>query len=273
MSIAHWLMLMVTLMVVASLATSFGGFMVLTVERREPVGLTVQKVATYIRDGLARVLFMALEPIGRRDQPPKQITWNTEGNPAPVLLLPSVGWSRSTLFFLRAFLQRRGWSVVWGVIHDRAELTLADRAELLEDQVKELRRFTGAEKIDLVCHGVGGLVGAWFIRHRDGAQHIRRLVTLGTPWQGTKMAVFLRGDHTSELLHGAHQLDSLAPPGAPTIAIWSPDDNFVVPSNSAIAEDMPNVSIEGAGHMDLLVSARAFRAVQAALTHPIGDST
>lgn len=271
MSIAHWLMLLVTLLVAIALATSFGGFLVLAVERGQPVKMSVASVATYIRDALARVLFLVLEPWGRRDRGPTRANVDVHIDAPPVLLVPTVGWSTTTLSFLRTFLVQRGWSVVWAMNHARGDFSLASRAEVLEEKVKELCRFAGTDKVDLVCHGVGGLVAAWFIRHRDGGRLVRRLVTIATPWQGTRLAVFLRGEFAAEVQYGAHQLDALLPVSVPTIAIWSPDDSFVVPSESAHGLSMDNVSIDGAGHMDLAVSARAFRAVQAALTHPIGD--
>ncbi len=92
--------------------------------------------------------------------------------------------------------------------------------------------------------------------------------TLGTPWEGTRLAVFFRGPHALECLYGAHHLDGLAPPAVQTFSIWGEDDPFVVPATSALPEGVEGVRLQAAGNMDLLVSARAFRAVEAALEHP-----
>ena len=70
------------------------------------------------------------------------------------------------------------------------------------------------------------------------------------------MSVFLRGPHARETVPGAHQLDELVPPPVPTLSIWSPDDPFVVPSSSALPEGVESVRLDGAGHLELLISAR-----------------
>jgi hypothetical protein len=43
----------------------------------------------------------------------------------------------------------------------------------------------------------------------------------------------------------------------------------VVPSASALPQGADGVCIDGLGHMDMLASSVAFRAVQAALTTPL----
>ena len=100
---------------------------------------------------------------------------------------------------------------------------------------------------------------------------MRRLVTLATPWQGTKLAVFGRSLSLREVRHRAPVLDRLFPEDTPTVCIWSPDDPVVVPAGSALPPDGhgTRVAIEAAGHVELLVSARAFRAVLASLEQPM----
>jgi len=256
------------LLLVAMHTSAIVGFAVGAAERGERVVIDRVTFALLVREGMTRALLFALNPLGLGQSPP-----SPAGEPAdtahrpPVILLPGYGHNRSSLRFLRTFLVQRGWTWVWPVNVATREAGLADMAAELGRRVEELRRVTGATQVDLVGQSLGGLVAAWYVRHLGGDQHVRRLVTLGTPWRGTKLAVFARDKVSEELLYDSPALDDLAPPPVPTVAVWSQEDTVVVPAASAAPEGVETVCIEGIGHTEMLLSARAFRAVQAALQH------
>lgn len=257
-----WLLLTpVGLVLLWFLGQAFGAKVVLTAERGIPAKITAVSVARWVREGVARSFFWLLTPLGA----PRG---GVRGGDTPVLLVVDYRTSRASARFLRTFLRRRGHGTVWVAGHRSADATLAELAEDLGGTVAELCEATGAERVDIVAHGMGGLVAAWYVRHLEGAPRVRRLVTLGTPWRGTRLAIFGRGSTILELYPGAPMLDGLTPLPVSTVCIWSPSDPFVVPSSSAITPDAESVRLDGSGHAELLLSAHAFRAVQAALSHP-----
>lgn len=265
----HWLLILPLGLLLTTAAASFAGFVVLAVERGEPVSLDRRVASLMIREAVARALFVVLRPLGAGEIGPFPSVVAVE--PAlvrhtPVLVVASSSSHRAALGFLRVFLTRRGWRWVWCVNGTQGRAGLAHAAERLAHQVAELRRATGASQVDLVAHGSGGLVAAWFARHLDGDRAVRRLVTVGTPWRGTRMSVFQRGRLGEETRYGAHLLDDLTPCPARAISIWSPDDPTVVPSASAAPAGVESVEVESAGHAEMLLSARVFRAVQEALS-------
>ena len=73
------------------------------------------------------------------------------------------------------------------------------------------------------------------------------------------------GRAVDEVRFGSHALDGLWPPPVPTTCIHSPDDPVVVPASSAAPAGGELVAVESGGHLDLLLSARVYRAVQVAL--------
>jgi len=151
----------------------------------------------------------------------------------------------------------------------RETAALASRMQALGGEALAEAAARGAAEVDLVGFGTGGLVAAWYLRHHGPAK-VRRLITIGTPWRGTKLAVFSRAPEAPEIKFGAHALDGLCPPPVPTVCIWSPDDPVVVPATSAVPEHgVDAVRVEAGGHVDLLLSARVYRAVQAALERPL----
>ncbi|MBX2803819.1 MAG: hypothetical protein KTR31_39450 [Myxococcales bacterium] len=243
------------------------------------VRLEAKVLAAVVREACARALLRLMTPLGWSQPAPRPAHPRgvSERRAAPVLLVPGRTWSRASLLFLRQFLVQRGWRWVWPVNRGRgANGGLAQEAELLARRIRELRSVSGAQQIDIVGFSVGGLVAAWVLRHHPEARaSVRRLVTVGTPWRGTKLAVFSPGAAAREIRFNSHLLDDLWPLPVPVFSIWSATDLVVVPGRSAAppSDQGTDVCIEAAGHVELLVSARAFRAVQAALEHPLTEAS
>lgn len=263
----HLALFLLVALLATSAAGALAGLIVQAVDRGEPVHWTPRFLSVAARETMARAVFTAGRPLARIP-PDRALTRSTTH--VPVLLVHDPRWSRITMSGLEVFLRHRAWTA-WALSFSRGPRTLAERAEELEKMLLGLKRATGVERVDVVAHGTGGLVAAWLLRHRGGDLHVRRLVTLGTPWHGTRMAVFFGGPAALETLPGAVHLDGLLPSPVPTLSVWDPDDPVVVPAGSARADEADSVQVEGAGHMGLLLSARAYRAVQAALEHPFSE--
>jgi len=245
---------------------SLAGFVALAVERGEPVEPSKRLTSLLIRESVARTFLLLIRPFGLTDTGPVMDVRTEIPRSTPVLLVPGAANNRSALGFLRTFLVFRGFAWVWSINPVHKHVGLADAAKQLGASIDRLCAEAGASQIDLVGHGTGGLVAAWYARHLDTDGRIRRVVTMGTPWKGTKMSVFRRGKLGEETRYGAHILDDLAPT-ARTISIWSPDDPTVIPTSSAVPDHgVESVEVESAGHHEMLISARIFRAVQAALS-------
>lgn len=253
-------MLIPAIVVIGVLAATAAAWVALLAERGVPARLGRRELATLAREAAARLVLGTAGLTSWGDGSPPRAAL---GERPPVLLVPGPPQRRVALTFLRTFLRSRGYPLVWAVGPGRG--TLAERAQAIGGQVERLRRVSGARRVDIVAHGLGGLAAAWYVRHLGGQHHVRRLVTVGTPWRGTRMAVFTRGPLGRETLPGAPVLDDLSPCGVPTACIWGSLDPMVLPHTSAVADGSVSVEIEGAGHLDLLLSARAMRAVHQAL--------
>lgn len=250
--------------------SAIAGFAVAAAERGDPVRIDASTLSLVVREGTARALLWLLSPTGLGQSPPRPA--RSEAAPRetprlPVLLVAGQRHNRASLLFLATFLTHRGWQWVWRVNVATPGATLAEMAVELGRRVDELKRVTGAPQIDIVGVSIGGLAAAWYVRHLDGQDQVRRLVTVGTPWHGTKTAVFRKEPMLSELRYGNPVLQALAPPRVPTLSVWSTHDTLIVPADSAVPEGAEAVQLEGLGHTEMLLSARAYRAVQAALQH------
>ena len=271
-----WFTLVPLLLFAVSASMAFVGFCVQAADRNVPFTVDRRTVGMIAREAGARIVLTCLDLAlwVTADAPPAPTVVPLDSpRRIPVLVVPGMNWSTGSLWPLATFLRQRGFSV-WATHRTSRRTPLAVEAAHLARRIDVWCARTGVSHVDLVAFSTGGLVAAWYLRNLGGAR-VRRLVTIGTPWRGTRMAVFGTGPAVDEIRFGSHVLDGLFPPPVPTTCVFSPDDPMVVPADSAAPEAVPQgargstqVHIDSGGHLDLLVSARVFRAVMTALDAP-----
>jgi outer membrane protein assembly factor BamB len=92
------------------------------------------------------------------------------------------------------------------------DLTLLDQAKeiaLVVDVVLELN--SGAEKVILVGHSMGGLAGRSYLQHLSGGTKVQALVSVGTPHLGAELATFCTVVGCDVLSIGAQELQPDSP--------------------------------------------------------------
>ncbi len=87
------------------------------------------------------------------------------------------------------------------------------RARVVAERVERLIRHHPRERIDLVGHSEGGLIGRYYVQKLNGAHRVRHLVTLGTPHRGTPWAS--SGYLVGRVLPSLRQSPGLAAPTRP----------------------------------------------------------
>ena len=141
---------------------------------------------------------------------------------------------------------------------------------LVEKGVDALLAATGAEKVVIVAHSMGGLVArAWMRGH--GAQRVARVVTIGTPHHGTSLASFGVGLNAQQMRRDGAWLQALAASEdaakrALITSIYSHHDNIVAPQTSSELEGARNLAFGGVGHVALGANPRILAAVMAEVT-------
>ncbi len=141
-------------------------------------------------------------------------------------------------------------------------------AGVVADRVEQLARDHRCERIDLVGHSEGGLIGRYYIQKLDGARRVRHLVTLGTPHRGTPWAY--SGHLVRHVLPSLRQMAPGSPllrdltddsfPGSVRLtSIYSPRDSICPPVSCRLeargAPHLKNVEVMRGGHLDLLFGA------------------
>ena len=143
----------------------------------------------------------------------------------------------------------------------------------VDQAVRRICSETGADRIVLVAHSMGGLVVRAYLRDH-GADRIQRVITLGTPHRGTGLANFGWGPNSQQMRWTGRADSGSASEWLQRleagedanrrrlfVSIYSHHDNIVSPQQSAFMADATNIELNGIGHVALGMSARVHQLV------------
>jgi pimeloyl-ACP methyl ester carboxylesterase len=186
----------------------------------------------------------------------------------PLVLLHGWGQHTANFLWLSRRLRRDGWLHVYSVRHTAVGGDIERSATRLAATIDRIRRETGAPAVDVVAHSMGGLVARACVRAGGRTSGIGRLVTLGTPHQGSLAFPWFRGEPMlAQMRPESAFLQRLAaddpvPALVDCIAIYSQDDALVVPSSAGYWPGAFNIEVRGLGHTSLLFSRRVYELVR-----------
>lgn len=205
---------------------------------------------------------IALYPLGWRKTQLQAHTGDGSGtHEIPVVLVHGYFHNRSGFFFMARTLRRAGFRWVYGMNYNPLGETIPSLAARLARHVDEVIRVSGAPKVHLVGHSLGGLVVRWYVQELAGHRFVDHAVTIGTPHDGTYMAYVGLGETAREMRPGSSLLRRLARglERCPVhlVNLYSDLDVLIVPPSSAVLPESDNVHnhlIEDLGHTSLLIS-------------------
>jgi len=224
--------------------------------------------------GLARVLaaetwatvrlffyYHPFEALIARREPDKVI----EGQ-VPVVLVHGFYSNAGFWQRIKPALRAAGWNNLFALNLEPLFVDIDEYARQLEARIEEACARCGTEAAVVVGHSMGGLVARACARRAPG--RIRHLVCLGSPHHGTLLAGLVPSITTRQMCRDSDWLQDLndAGPGVPITCIFSEHDNIIVPQCSAALEGADNISVRGAGHLEMAFS----HTVRDALTRAVG---
>ena len=227
-------------------------------EDDEPLPWWVRAAAA-VREGAVTLLVFLPVPLARQHQ--------ARTTRPPVVLLHGHAQPASSCRWLARRLRRDGWDVhvlrypVFGGDVRRSAVAIAGAIDAAREQ-------SGADTVDVVAHGLGGLVARACLRERGAAAGVRRLVTLGTPHRGTAaltwfgLGAMLRQARPGSPLLAWLSADDPVPAIVDVVALHSLDDALVIPDENAYYPGAFNIQLRAVGHFSLLVSARVYDLVR-----------
>jgi triacylglycerol esterase/lipase EstA (alpha/beta hydrolase family) len=177
-----------------------------------------------------------------------------QARPGTVLLVPGYGGSQVALTRLAQRLAAEGRSAQVVSLPGDGTGDLLVQADNLDTAVRDVLT-AGAPSVDVVGYSAGGVVARLWVDRHEGASVARRIVTLGSPLHGARLAgagVALAPDACPEacrqLAPGSSLLDGIddesLPDGLPWLSIWTENDETVQPPDSARLDGAVNVSLQ-----------------------------
>lgn len=232
----------------------------------------VQAVRMVIEEYVALVLmFVALVPFEGFWMGPDRLA-KSSGGRLPLLLIHGYQCNRGFWFWLRTRLETAGWTVATHSM-EPVYADIDHYAEGIARRVDEVLAATGAARVILVGHSMGGLASRAYLR-RHGSDKVARLITLGSPHHGSRLASLGIGPNAFQMRIGSQWLSALAGPGAVplppgSVSIYSCHDNYVVPQqDGSTLQGAANVAIGGVGHIAMAFSPLVLDKLLEALASP-----
>lgn len=142
-------------------------------------------------------------------------------------------------------------------------------ASQIRAEVDALRARTGADKVDIVSHSMGGLGSRWYLKFLGGTAYVDDWVSLGGPNHGTNLAEACSWaiQSCAEMEPDSIFLTQLnsgdeTPGGVNYGTFWSSCDELINPDISTPLSGASNTDMGCIEHAWLLVSDPVSRAVQ-----------
>jgi triacylglycerol esterase/lipase EstA (alpha/beta hydrolase family) len=175
---------------------------------------------------------------------------------SPVLLLHGVLCNAGAMAGLRGDLVARNLGPVYALSYGPPLASIDEFADQVAVKIDAILEATGAARVAIVGHSMGGLVARAYLR-RHGAQKVSTVMTLGTPHHGSAHAWLFPGISLAQLRPGNAWLADLnrtegAPAGVRVVSLWSWHDSMVAPQTSCRLAGVENIELAGIGHNALL---------------------
>jgi pimeloyl-ACP methyl ester carboxylesterase len=198
---------------------------------------------------------------------------NIDEQHPPVLLLHGFLGTRGSMYVLERRLNGDGICVFSFNLGSLNTRDIRQSAFLIHRKIESILAQTPVQKIDIIGHSMGGLIGLYYIKKLGGHEKVRKLVMLGTPTSGTWSALLgvatvgLISKSSWQILPRSRFLDELGrgalPPEVEYHTIAAQRD-WVCPPGSTFLPGATRVVVP-LGHSSLVVSEEVYRHVIGAL--------
>ncbi|MGE5184373.1 MAG: esterase/lipase family protein [Acidobacteriota bacterium] len=187
----------------------------------------------------------------------------------PVLLIHGFLGTRGSMYMLERRLVDDGFVVVSFNIGTLNVRDIRRSAFLIHRKIERILAQTPSQKLDIIGHSMGGLIGLYYIKKLGGHARVRKLVMMGTPVRGTWAALAgvatlgLWSTSSWQLLPRSRFLDELAQGGIPPnveVSTIAAARDWVVPLSTTRLRGANAITVP-LGHSSLVVSEEVYRRI------------
>ena len=167
----------------------------------------------------------------------------------------------------------KGLPASWNVATISLEpvyVPVEEYADALHAAIEKLRADSGAERVTLVCHSMGGLAARAYLRAK-GHDAVARVITIDTPHHGTVFASYAHGANSRQMRRACDYVRRLAESDEPVefICFASQHDNLVVPRESQVLACAEAVWFEKIGHLAMSANDKVLTRLIEVVARPL----
>lgn len=193
-------------------------------------------------------------------KPPAHYLGYTKENKAPIILIPGMFSKWNFLKSIADPLSLKGHPIyVLGHLgYNTQEIHHASK--LVHDFIEE----KGLDKIIVVSHSKGGLVGKHVLAFHNRQNKVKKLITIATPFGGSEIAKIAPLKSVRELVPESEIIQTLQQKkevNNKIVSIFGVFDNHVWPESSCRLEGAKNIQVNAYGHHKILASKEVVEAV------------
>ncbi|MFC4147927.1 triacylglycerol lipase [Micromonospora mangrovi] len=198
--------------------------------------------------------------------PAQAANWTPSSN--PILFVHGWNSSASTWNTMISRFQADGWpSSYLRAFSYNTSQSNATTAQTVSQEVDKLLAATGATKVDIVTHSMGGLSSRYYLKNLASSGKVDRWVSLGGPNHGTSSANTCFSTACVEMRVGSTFLANLnsgdETPGSFTYGtFWSSCDGVINPADSTVLSGATNTKTACVGHLSLITDATIYGQVR-----------
>ena len=192
-----------------------------------------------------------------------------------MLLIHGFLGTRGSMYLLERRLIEDGFCVFsfnLGAVNSR---DIRASAFLIHRKIENILHQTSVDKVDIVGHSMGGLIGLYYVKKLGGHARIRRLVMMGSPVRGTwaalagVMTLGLFSSSSWQLLPRSRFLDELNQgplPNEVEVYTLAAARDWVCPIRSTRLKGATNITLP-MGHSSLVVAEDVYRRIISVLAN------
>jgi len=179
----------------------------------------------------------------------------------PILFVHGFSGGEFNWWQMKSRFNNDGWSQAYNWSYDSGQSNVTT-AYQIRDKVNQIKAQTGASKVDIISHSMGGLSSRYYLKNLGGQYSVDDWVSIGGPNHGTGTAWACFTTSCGEMRPGSQFLNALnsgdeTPTNQSyvkygTFRSWC--DEIINPDDSTILSGAYNYQVGCYGHITLLGS-------------------
>lgn len=218
-------------------------------------------ILAFVYEFFLSILNLVIYPFGIIDF--SYLKFGKEEKELPIVLVHPYMMNRACMFYIFLKLKLKGYKNVFIVNIYPKLAPIEKQAEMLKIQVENLLKRINKNEFVGIGHSQGGIILLYYKKYLDTENKLRKIITIGSPLKGTKIAVFATSPNGKEMMYQSEFIKRLTEGkvNADVLNIYSPIDNLILPHSSAVLENYHQLEAPPIGHIGLLFSPAVFKGI------------